>query len=441
MNEVYRSRKVPIRGTYSSYTLSYRHQEIDAIYRLASQRECISMIGVGTVGKTHLIQHLTHKNVFAHYQNLYADVLPVQPIFVTIDPNALLVNTDNDTTSEEMRSWMGFELIIKCLIEQAALNQLAKTVSVLTEIYLGLVQDLERAYYFAFRELENCIDILLTTEDTPPSIVVLIFDEFERLFQLMPASFFINLRALRDQKRYQLLMMTLSRLEIYNLAQGEEHLQKKINRAEAFFELFKNPVYVGPTRVHTNTHGDLDEGDLIELTRSLNERLRYGQELSWQAFDNITTLVGGHSGLLRTVLLMHTRFPLEDINKLFTVLISDPSIKHECEILLRSCSIREQQLLTSFVAQTRTDGYLQPTNDECTAFGNEIRALFEKGLIAYVETHQLYAVIPTVFRYFIQHRKWYEENWHRFDEPANPRPNGPSISAKQPPKPPTLPET
>ena len=89
-----------IQGQFDEYTPLYRSSEANAIYHLLDNKECVSLIGLGTVGKTHFLKHFRRENIFEQYKRYSNSSLNLaQLLFVLVDPQMLLITSDSDPES------------------------------------------------------------------------------------------------------------------------------------------------------------------------------------------------------------------------------------------------------------------------------------------------------------------------------------------------------
>jgi len=407
----------PIQGDYDTYSDEYRRQAMEDVVQKINTQECVSLVGVGTVGKTHFLRRLFEPALFSRLLMPYG-LKAEDMLVITIDPNALL---NVGSSEDQYNAWGGFELIAARLMEEIPTDQLPEEVG---EAYGEMIQ--ANAFYraTAFRHLQKAIHSIFNL--LQPKRIVIVFDEFERLLQLMPASFFINLRALRDEKRYALLYMAVSRREMYNLDQGDETIHKKMVQAQSFFEIFKDPVYLRAA----------EDGDCIELVRNLNMRVRMGKLLEKNDYKLLTEWTGGHAGLLRTALILFDRLKYHGKRaEFFRYLLGDRNIQQECEILLDSCTPREMTFLLKISELARTNTPLSEEDERI--FYSEIQTLYQKHLLSNHTTPK-YKIDPPILKEYLTFRDWYHKNTQRYVPPANPRPNSPNIQPPQPPT--TLPE-
>jgi hypothetical protein len=395
--------------TDNKYSPDWREPVIRAIVKNIDKGECISLIGVGTVGKTHFINFFRQPRQINHHlrriqsrDNLTADDV----LFVPIDPNGLLYPGDDDIVAVTRR-WTGFELIAASIYDRLNQEDLRPSLQdrpngldkpleeAVEEIYRDGIFQPDPAYQaMAFRFLEDLMRLLF--QFTHFKRIVLIFDEFEALFTSMPAQFFTNLRALRDRYRYRLIYMTTSRIELHRIPFGDnatlnDGAKDRLNALESFLEIFKVPVYLGPA------HGR----DFEQLATVLNNRLRTNP-LQQGMYPILQQITAGHAGLLRTVLRRLDDF-YQSVpgnvtrNMLQDYLTNDPDIRQECNILLKSCSLSEQEVIRQIVeagSYLRLDGASRHAN-----YSDTLRLSY-KGLLEPVNND--WQIVPPLLRHYVQ---------------------------------------
>ncbi|NOK57755.1 MAG: hypothetical protein GFH27_549287n59 [Chloroflexi bacterium AL-W] len=85
--------------------------------------------------------------------------------------------------------------------------------------------------HMAFRYLERICAQLCEHHS-----IQIVFDQFEDLWQTAPARFFLNLRNLRDQFKYQIVYVLFTRERL-------QRTRNELREVEAFWELFASHIY------------------------------------------------------------------------------------------------------------------------------------------------------------------------------------------------------
>lgn len=354
------------------YPNNYREADLlDLMTRLLVKRRCVWMVGVGSVGKTHLIEHLSDHKIRSRPVQTYLlskvrqsapdlDVAdPSELVFVRIDPNAML---DPDTTAEMSkalpRSWYGIELIFRKLVEVCDILEVPGEETPQAERRQPMLYERIRTNYNlildrsllgpvrAFALLEDAINILfenyiqarLNNRQKRSGRLIIVFDEFERLVRMMPNEFFLNLRALRDRFRYKLLFVVVARKEPIDVIPADRRRE-----LESFTELFPMPQYIAAGRTHND--------QAIMINHATDK-----QQWSDQAKGEALMVTGAHGGLLRSVVLQKDLFQqrLND-SDLIERLLNHAEVVEECHIMLESISHRERQVLDAVLNQQTID--------------------------------------------------------------------------------------
>ena len=420
----------------TEYPLYFQSYMIQHVTQLIQAGECVSIVGAGTMGKTHFLQRLLDKNVQRAF--LRQDAKDI--LFIRVDPNALLFF--NQTVEDSKRAWTGFEIIGSRIFEAEAPRldepQSVKTSTedgpvetdrmAIAKSYLNLVDDRT----MAFRRLEKLVKILLKRCRK----VKISFDEFELLFAQMPASFFTNLRALRDTHRYSLLFMATSRVELRNLSDSN-----KVRDTESFIELFRDVVYMRPASqqpyIDQNRTAHPSEAQL--LLDNLNRRLRsnrpYSSELDQNILFNVT---GCFRGLLRTsvqvldTVVSNARLRYApntpNANQIITELLHHPDMARELHTLWESLTISEQELLQKISNNVEQKQFLE--------YDTQIISLYNKSIIKGTKTAS-YLIHPPLLQYYIQNRSQMERVLRRSELKAQQGANTEETKIEAPP---TLPE-
>src|SRR5215216_7392741 len=89
--------------------LDFRATEVAYVMQRWQAAESCSIVGIGSVGKSNLIQHLTDVEVQQHY---LGDKDASQFKAVLIDPNMMGALPDSGDASDQIRCWAGYELMM-----------------------------------------------------------------------------------------------------------------------------------------------------------------------------------------------------------------------------------------------------------------------------------------------------------------------------------------
>lgn len=263
----------------SDHPLSYRQREVGAVMQAWRSSASCALVGVGSVGKTNLIQHLAAGNVQAHYLGDTTDAAHFKAIW--IDP--FLLGAFAVGAAEPLRFWAGCELLMNRLyLAFQPFDLLGDDLPTFYETYQAFQNGSNPLYpYLGLRYLAFALELFLQRG----AQIVFMFDEFDHLLREMPVTFFLALRGLRDARKHQLAYMTFTRAPLPQVIAEAGHDALAI---EPFAELFTDRViYVGP----------FSEPDAAAMLADLLRRK--GRDYDSLTKDFILWSTGGHAGLLR----------------------------------------------------------------------------------------------------------------------------------------------
>lgn len=250
--------------------LSFRESLLRRVTATLRAGECCSIIGAGGVGKSNLVRFLQRPDV----QEIYWGADPVWVLL--IDSNALAVSGRSD-------EFALLELIIHRLIREAEERSLpADLVADFDRLHSSLITRPDTL--LALRYLERIIGRLLKEHSLQ---LVLAFDQFEDVWQRLDQRLFLNLRYLRDEFKYRLVFLTLTR---ERLPQARERACADAAAVESFWEMFDPHVF---------GLGMYEAADARQMLSRIGRR--QGQELSEQLQLTAIAASGGHPALLRAI--------------------------------------------------------------------------------------------------------------------------------------------
>lgn len=284
--------------------LHYRAELLEQVMPMLRAGECCSLVGPSGVGKSNLVQFMMRHDVQAHYWD-------------TSRMWMVLIDTHGLVLGEQPDEFAVAELIIHRLIIEAERRAMPPEL-------LSWALDLHNqvcaqpSAYLAIRSLER---LCLRLRDAGAQLV-LMFDQFEDLWRRAPERLFLNLRYLRDQLKYQLVYLVMTRAALPDLHHNAP-------ATEAFWELFT---------AHTYSLGVYSPAD----ARTMLERMaaRRGIALDERVAQRALEQSGRHPGLLRAAFwaLQETPALLEPDATLLAV----PSVAAECGKLWQHCGPEEQ---------------------------------------------------------------------------------------------------
>jgi hypothetical protein len=132
----------------------------------------------------------------------------------------------------------------------------------------------------ARRRVEQALDALF---QGPAKRVILLFDDCDALIAGAPLALFRSLRALRDDHKYQLAYVTVTRRELARLREPSPDF-------ESFFEL------LAPHMLALRPYQELDAYQMLRRLVARNEGTR---PFAMEELRSLYQVTGGHAGLLR----------------------------------------------------------------------------------------------------------------------------------------------
>lgn len=319
--------------------------------------ECCSLVGTSGVGKSNLVQFLQRLDVQAHY---WGDD---RTWVVSIDTHGLVFD-------QQPAEFAALELMIHRLIREAERRAAPA----------ALIDDLDRLHtrlmhqpgtLLALRYLERICARLCQGAGLQ---IVFVFDQFDDIWRQLDARFYQNLRHLRDEFKYQLVYLTLTREQ---LPRARERTRGDLREVEAFWELFSAHVFgLGMASL-----ADAN----ITLDRIANRR---GIEVDDRTRQALFTASGQHPGLLRALFwALHYQpdTPLDHAH-----LAAIPSIASECAKIWHDLFPEEQDLVRLLAAGSAVPEQHEPTVAELRlkeiVHGDQ-PALFSPVFAAFVRQH------------------------------------------------------
>jgi len=330
MNNAQRGRNQP---------MEFRQQEVGYVMERWRASESCSLVGVGSVGKSNLLQHLSNETVQSFYMKDVAGGKPFKAII--IDPSMLgpIPNTPTDDNIA-IRCWAGYELMMHRLFLAfyPFSNLSAEDARVFYDTYQALQDGTNPLYaYMGLRYFELGLEIFMKQG----THIVFMFDEFEEMLKQLPVKFFLTLRGLRDANKRSISYLTFTRSPLPQLIKDFEIDALAI---EPFTELFNdNIVYVGP-------YNETDARNMVADLIRRNER-----KYESYAIDFLLWATGRYAGLLRASFRALDSLSSLDANTVMTrseqlvyELVTKRAVRMECETIWKSLSDEERNMLTEF---------------------------------------------------------------------------------------------
>lgn len=296
--------------------VTYRAEIIGPLLNSIAAGECCSIVGISGVGKSNMVQHMLQPDILRHYIGDQADTLR----FVMLDTNMFA----------EQSPWGFFEGLTEALIASTSADlpqeQLARLRSAHQEILHAT-----GGYALALRRCTEVLDILCTQQR-----LVIMFDEFDPLFEQLTEAVLRNLRGLRDRYKYRLMYLTFSRQPLIKLRDADDW-----DAIEPFVELL--------SLRELGLHPLSDDDAAAEVRRFA---ARHNQTVTASTQTSIVGLSGGHPALLRALTQaalpdeQHIAIPIEE-------LCQRPTLRLECAKIWQQLTGDERDGLLA-VARGRT---------------------------------------------------------------------------------------
>jgi energy-coupling factor transporter ATP-binding protein EcfA2 len=295
-------------GNNNQQPLSYRSDLLKKVIASLQAGECCSLIGTSGVGKSNLARFLSRFDVQHHY---WGD----DPIWVS------LIDLQSLVLDGETADYAVLELIVYCLLEDAEQRHCSQELlQEARQLYKQLTS--KATTQQAFRSLHGFCRLLCTRENYK---LVLVFDQFEDIWQTLPARFFVNLRHLRDKFKYQVVFLVMTRDRL-------QHMRSDTLAVETFWELFS---------AHTYGLGLYSSSDAAMLIEQLASRV--GIEMTTDSYSTLLHFCGHHPGLLRTAFwaLHNAQWRKLSIDELLQVQF----VAEECKKIWATLSVIEQGIV------------------------------------------------------------------------------------------------
>lgn len=365
--------------------MEFRQLEVGYVMERWRASDSCSLVGVGSVGKSNLLQHLANPDVQAFYIKDVAGGKKIKAII--IDPSMIGPLPDlNSSEAEPIRCWAGYELMMHRLFLAfyPFADLPAEDTRVFYETYQALQDGTNPLYaYMGLRYFELGLEILMKQGVQ----IVFMFDEFEEMLKQLPTKFFLTLRGLRDSNKKRLSYLTFTRSPLLDVA---EHYGHDLLAIEPFTELFTdNLVYVGP-------YSETDARNMLDDLSRRNNRKYESYTL-----DFLLWSTGRYAGLIRSGFRALESLGNIDANTVMTnseqlvhELASRRPIRVECRTIWTSLTDRERSMLREF---TNPRPNINPNDMET----QQIFALLQQKQLLKVQDSRV-TIEPPVFYSFVK---------------------------------------
>jgi hypothetical protein len=366
-------------------SMEFRQQEVGYVMERWRAGDSCSLVGVGSVGKSNLLQHLSDETVQSFYMKDVAGGKPFKAII--IDPSLLgPLPSNNSIDSDAIRCWAGYELMMhRLFLAFYPFNNLSpEDARIFYDTYQALQDGTNPLYaYMGLRYFELGLEIFMKQGTQ----VVFMFDEFEEMLKQLPVKFFLTLRGLRDANKRSLSYLTFTRSPLPQLISKFEIDALEI---EPFTELFNdNIVYVGP-------YNENDARDMVIDLVKRNDR-----KYEAYAIDFLLWATGRYAGLLRSSFRALDTLGTLDANtvmtrseQLLSELVSKRAVRSECETIWKSLSDEEKRMLREFAAA-------RPNIDPNKFEVQQVFAMLQQKQLLKVQGNRV-IIDPPVFQVYVK---------------------------------------
>ncbi len=357
------------------YDLDFRKEEVDYIMKHVAGATSLSLVGIGSVGKSNLLQHISDPKVHAQY--LGADAAKVK--LITVDANMLGPLSGGD---DALRCWAGYELMMhRLFLAFYPFDMLSESeANRFYETYLALQNGTNPLYaYMALRYFEFGLQFFVRQGYK----VVFLFDEFEEMLKQLPVKFFQTLRGIRDASKRNLVYISFTRSPLPTLV---ERYEIPLLDIEPFIELFTDNVYyVGP-------YNNKDGRKMLDELTSRRQKT-YPDDLR----ELLLQASGRYAGLLRSGFAamedLGSVAQIASIDALAEALAARSAVRAECKTIWTSLNRSEQYVLK---AVARLTPYNVSAETE-----QAVTMLVQKRLLRLDKNQQQLEIQPPVFRVFV----------------------------------------
>lgn len=362
------------------HPLEFRKEDVEYITQKWQASASCAVVGIGSAGKSNLLQHLIDPDVQAHYMGESAASFKS----IVIDANMLgPLPSPNAPDAEQVRCWAGYELMMHRLyLAFYPFGMLSPDEARrFYDCYTALQDGTNPLYaYMALRYFELGLEFFMRKNIK----IAFLFDEFDEMLRQMPVKFFQTLRGIRDANKNRIVYLTFTRSPLVTVV---ERLNIPMLDIEPFIELFTDNVhYVGP----------YNETDARQMVEDLSRR----NKISYP--EPVPTLLlqatGRYAGILRAGFNLLEEFSNvnlaeQDVDSMASLLASKPAIRTECRTIWTSLNRSEQYVLK---AVARLTPYNVSEETE-----HAVAMLVQKRLLKLNKAKQTLEIEPPVFRVFV----------------------------------------
>jgi hypothetical protein len=360
----------------------FRREETTYVMQRWRASDSSALVGVGSVGKSNLLQHLANPSTQKHYlegvnENNFKAII--------IDPNLLgPLPNEGSADFDQVRCWAGYELMMHRLyMAFYPFEVLGEDAEAFYNIYRSFQDGNNPIYaYMGLRYFELGLDFFMRRGIR----IVFMFDEFEDMLRYLPVKFFQTLRGLRDANKRQLSYLTFTRAPLPVLVDRFDIPKLEI---ESFIELFNDGMrYVGP-------YNENDARRMVDNLISRNQK-NYPKA----TIDFLLWATGRYAGLLRSGFrLLDQVGPIDAGSQMNDEMLAKfakrRAIREECQTLWSSLTPIEHDMLKAIAGLIQFEQSNPEMDDKVMAM------LVQKRLLRIDRLNNSLHIEPPVFRVFV----------------------------------------
>ena len=296
--------------------LTYRQSLVEQIVRCLRAGDSCSLIGVSGMAKSNLFRHL----LLPEAQAQFLGEGWRRYLFVAADAHALA-----ELSEQAAYDLLAERLHAACLLHELPPEITARVEHLSEQIALATTP---LVWQRGFRQAVRAV-----LDGDVNTHLVMLFDQFDEVYQTLPPQFFVNLRAVRDEYKYRVSYLAFTREELPRLNNAPE--------CEEFYELFSANVFgLAP----------YDQADALGLLARVASR--YETSLPPAVSGQLIKLTSGHPGLLKAacLALIKNNVALPDAGEqAIAALLKVDDVRTECAKLWDGISQEEQLALKNLV--------------------------------------------------------------------------------------------
>lgn len=360
--------------------LEFRKEDVSYITQRWLESTSTSLVGIGSAGKSNLIQHLVDPEVQAHYLGDQAQKFKS----IIIDTNMLgPLPSPTAPDSEQIRCWAGYELMMhRLFLAFYPFDMLSpQEAQQFYDTYQALQDGNNPLFaYMALRYFELGLEFFMRKNIK----IAFLFDEFDEMLRQLPVKFFQTLRGIRDANKTRIAFVTFTRSPLPTLV---ERFNLPALDIEPFIELFNDNVhYIGP-------YNETDARSMVaELGRRRNRT--YAEPVPTLLLD----ACGRYAGLVRAGFnsleeLTSVNLSEQTADSLSALLAAKPAIRAECRTIWTSLNRSEQYVLKAVARLTPYN--VSPETEQA------VMMLIQKRLLRLNKAQQALEILPPVFRVYV----------------------------------------